>query len=346
MTIVFIPGIKGSRLVNSEGKLCWVGLKQILGLDQHSLKLTLANETKNTVFSLHPDGILSNVLWQPIYSPFLTWIKENNKQDIHIFSYDWRIDCQEIANQFQIYLENLVAQKGPLMVMAHSLGGLITFSVLLNAPTLFQRILFAGVPFGTGIAFAHDMHVGERIGLNNYIMNYETHFSWRTPYIFFPLPDENNRLVDPKGNAIPFNWYSALDWERYKLSVFKQAADPNKILSYQQHLKIVLEQAFHFRKKLTLTNKENLKTIPIAVLASQAHKTRSELVFDQSNLNNPWQFDQGRTTMGDGRVTFKAAMVPKPLSYKLFTTSNHHSSLFNDSQILNEIMIWLTQSTF
>jgi pimeloyl-ACP methyl ester carboxylesterase len=340
--VVFIHGIKGGQLVDQHLKTRWLGLKQILGFDRQSLALPLewqdGFQKKDELLAFQ---VLQNVALQKIYSPFFKWMKKE-AYDIYPFSYDWRRSLLESVDALKQFIQPIVEKKGPVLLIAHSMGGLVSFRLLTDSPNLFQGALFAGVPFGSGVDFAQDMHKGSAAGFNKSITDFSAHFSWPAPYVFFPLTTENNRVVDPNGEAVDFDWQEPQDWQDKKLSVFKnQQLDPEIGL---QHLSHVLKQAEDYRKNLIPGEALLQSKLPIATIAANNEATSSKLIYDASNQQQAWRFNSHHTEPGDGRVTYSASHPPLPLAHRVFLTKNSHGGLLNDTETVSSAMNWLTQA--
>jgi pimeloyl-ACP methyl ester carboxylesterase len=337
--VVFIHGIKGGQLVDQHQKTRWLGLKQVLGIDKQSLALPLEwQDGLQANDGLMASQVLKNVAGQKIYSPFIKWI-EKEAFDFYPFSYDWRRSLPESVAALKRFIKPIVADKGPVLLIAHSMGGLVSFRLLADAPSLFQGALFAGVPFGGGVDFARDMHKGVSAGFNKSITDCAAHFSWPAPYVFFPLATENNRVLDPNGKAVNFNWYDPQDWQDRQLSVFKdQQLNPEINL---QHLSQALKQAEDYRKNLVPSEALLQAKLPIAILSASNKATINKVLFDANNKQQPWCFNSQHTELGDGRVTFPASHPPSPLEYRSFLTKKSHGDLMNDREAISSALHWL-----
>jgi hypothetical protein len=80
-------------------------------------------------------------------------------------------------------------------------------------------VVFAGVPFGQGVGFLKDIHVGESVGLNSKILGPDVLFSCPSIFTFFP-PSSLQRIVDSDKNEIFMDFFDADCWQKQELSVF------------------------------------------------------------------------------------------------------------------------------
>jgi len=220
--LVFIHGIKGSVLSDTQGTVHWLNVWQGLGLTSTDLRLPLKwqgeVQERDGLVATAP---LSAVGWHEVYAPFLNWASASGRVFCP-FAYDWRRDNQENTGEFVKFLEKVSGETGQtrVQVAAHSMGGLITFAVLNRRPDLFHSVLFAGVPFGSSISFLEDMHSGTSNGFNKRILNPQVLFTFVSPYTLFPADPKESGLADAHGNRIMHDWFSVDDWSRQKLGIF------------------------------------------------------------------------------------------------------------------------------
>jgi pimeloyl-ACP methyl ester carboxylesterase len=87
-----------------------------------------------------------------------------------------------------IYAQN---QNQPITVIAHSMGGLITLSVLNRRPEMFKGVVFCGTPFGPVPMILWAFQRGAPFAS---LFSSEMHFSARSAFLF--LPKDGKALVD------------------------------------------------------------------------------------------------------------------------------------------------------
>ena len=78
----------------------------------------------------------------------------------------------------------------PIQVLAHSMGGVLVMAVVNRNPELFHSIVFVGVPFGSGIGYLRDLHLGQGLGLNSKAFNKDVLFSFPSSFWTFPHDGE------------------------------------------------------------------------------------------------------------------------------------------------------------
>ena len=83
-----------------------------------------------------------------------------------VFPYDWRRSLSELSVEFHEFCETTFPSQ-PVQVVAHSMGGLISYSAMQRNPEKYRPGgVLVGVPFGTGIQYLEDMHEGYYTELN------------------------------------------------------------------------------------------------------------------------------------------------------------------------------------
>ena len=338
--LVFIHGIKGSVLTDSRGGVRWIDWEQAFGLCTPDLSLPLR---WNGEVQQHDDLVagapLRAVAWHDIYAPFLDWASASG-QAFRPFAYDWRRDNLESATEFIKLLENVSQKHGGarIQVVAHSMGGLITFVALNRRPDLFHSVLFAGVPFGHNISFLEDMHCGIAIGLNTTILSPQVLFTFASPYSLFPWNTRDSGLVEVNGHGIPHNWYSAEDWERHKLGIFAAIGQDRVTDDQRGHLQNALRQALDFRCILVCKAEKSFQYPPLAVLASKTRPTLTTVVRGGPHAIRGWDFRSAAKKLGDGRVEFSAALPPRGVPYEIYTTMRDHGGLLNNTHQIAAIL--------
>lgn len=331
--LVFIHGIKGSGLSDSEGGVRWITWQQAFGLSSPDLSLPLHwNGEAQQRDELVAQAPLRAVAWQDIYAPFLNWASTSGRFFCP-FAYDWRRDNLENTTEFIKFLENVSRENGGarLQIVAHSMGGLITFVALHRRPDLLQSVLFAGVPFGPNIRFLEDMHVGTATGLNRRLLSPLVLFTFTSIYCLFPRNIRDSGLVEENGGPIPHDWYSADDWERNRLGLFANVEPPLVTEERRAHLHNALDRAQEFRKLLVRNEEKSFQYPPLAVLASDMRPTLATVVRGGPHAVRGWDFRSAPKKAGDGRVEFSSAAPPEGIPCKVHKTSREHADLLNDT---------------
>ena len=340
--LVFIHGIKGSVLRDAHGAVRWITSWQALGLASSDLKLPIRwigdVQERDGMTSPMP---LDSVAWHNVYSPLLKWAAASGRR-FRSFSYDWRRDNLETSDEFIRFLSKVSAENGgaKIQVVAHSMGGLITFAAMNRRPDLFHSVLFAGVPFGSSISFLEDLHAGTSNGLNSKILSPEVYFTFPSPFTFFPINPKESGLVDANGKRIEHDWYSAEDWARQKLGIFSTTSPAAVTKEQWTHLRKALERARQLRSALAYS--ATFPYPPIAVLAGVNLPTISAVMHNGPRAVRGWDFVTAPREPGDKRITLANAVPPAGVPSKLFKSSRAHDELLSDTTQVESILAKLT----
>ena len=338
--IVFIHGFKGSVLSDSKGAVRWITWQQAFGLSSSDLSLPLywngEVQQRDELVARTPLGA---VAWQDVYAPFLNWASTSGRI-FRTFAYDWRRDNLENTAEFIKFLQKVSRENGGarIQVVAHSMGGLISFVALNRHPDLFHSVLFAGVPFGHAISFLEDMHAGTATGLNRCILRPQVLFTFTSIYCLFPWNPPDSGLVEPNGDGISHDWYSADDWERHMLGLFATIEPDSVTGEHRSHLRKALARAREFRSLLVGHNDDSFHYPPVAVLAADVHPTLSRVVKGGPRAARGWDFHGASREPGDGRVIFTGAMPPKGVPHTVYKTARQHGDLLDDVSLVSSIL--------
>jgi pimeloyl-ACP methyl ester carboxylesterase len=326
--LVFAHGITGGRMLDARGRLRWIGARQALGLDRAPLAAPLTWGESQDTDDLVPDGPLDSVLGVPVYGKFLAWAQKRSK-DFRCLAYDWRRDLFESKARLQTLLEAVMQEHGRApRVVAHSMGGLVTWLLLRERPELASGVLFAGVPFGAGISFGGNMHGGIKIGLNSKVGNAEAHCSWTAPYAFFPSGDPQVAGVSDH------DWYDAAAWQQNRLGPFSLDVDP---APWRGHLERALVVARRTRDLLDVEHPEPDKLPPIALLSGTGHGAVQVAVQGGASSVRGWDFHSGESIDGDGAVGVPHTVPPgRPQSLEA-TTPNSHQKVLDDVDVVGSL---------
>jgi pimeloyl-ACP methyl ester carboxylesterase len=339
--LVFIPGIKGSVLSDAKAAVRWFTLLEGLGLESPDLRLPLKWHGKVQ----ERDGLvatapLSSVGWHEVYAPFLKWAEASGRV-FRAFAYDWRRDNLESTDELVAFLENVSRESGSarIQVVAHSMGGLITFVALTRRPDLFHSILFAGVPFGPSINFLEDMHSGTSNGLNKRILNPQVLFTFVSPYSLFSPDPQESGLLDTAGNGIAHDWFSSEDWGREKLGLFADSGIEGITTGQREHLNNALDRAREFRSMLVYSH--SVRYPPMAVLAGNTRPTLHWGIRNGPRAVKGWDFETAPKLPGDERVHFEGAVPPGGVPHRVFKSSQTHEELLNNTGQVQSVLTHL-----
>lgn len=116
-----------------------------------------------------------------------------------VFSYDWRRSLPELCLELHEFCETTFPGQ-PVQILAHSLGGLMTFAAMRAHPEKYSPgAVVVGVPFETGIQYLQDLHKGYYTELDRCRQFLpEAQFTMSSHWSFFPISKKRleDRFVD------------------------------------------------------------------------------------------------------------------------------------------------------
>ncbi|KAK0722857.1 hypothetical protein B0T26DRAFT_750203 [Lasiosphaeria miniovina] len=229
--VVVMGGYRGSVLRSSQPpcRQLWVPVKVGLKIRKVNMEVGLDPEDEETMEQhIFPSGMLQNIGPVDISKRLFKKLREcenarQGKLRVHDYGYDWRLSPHLLSRKLNEYLEKLpsnqpgtpAAQRGAL-VIAHSLGGLITRHAVNQRPGLFSGVVYAGVPQRC-INILGPLRNGDAVLLNEKVLTAQVNFSLRTTFIF--LPEDGFCFIDKvTKEEYPIDFYNADDWVKYRLS--------------------------------------------------------------------------------------------------------------------------------
>lgn len=340
---LFIHGLKGGRLVDDTGALCWVGGRHVLGRGR-SIALPLEwDDARQGSDDLRPDGPLERVDFVPgllgraMYGPWLNFGRRHWGERWHEFSYDWRRDNNETLQRLSDELHALADSVGPVDIVGHSMGGMLALAHMLSVgDAAIRRVVFAGVPFVGGVAYLGDMHLGAATGLNRRLLAPPVQLSFASVYSFFPLG--RKRLLDQNGDAFELEMFDPDTWEREGLGVF--AAPDGMAKMYRSHLERGLAAGARFRAHLQPRPSTRIRA-KILVVTGHGRVTPTQVMRAGPRAVRGWDFQTASPVDGDGRVRATASTPPPPLDYEQCFTTAEHGDLLSDPVIQRRVAAFL-----
>ncbi|KAK9475774.1 hypothetical protein V1514DRAFT_286822 [Lipomyces japonicus] len=217
--VVIMGGYRGSILRDSHtGKRVWIPLKVGLNIRKINLEIGLSDQDEADVTKdLYPDGMLTNIGPVDVSRRLKRRLAMNANCNVVEFGYDWRISCEIVVDQFIDFLKQLPSAKTKgVMVIAHSMGGLIAHSAMQREPSLFRGLLYAGVPQQC-VNILGPFRNGENVLLSSKVLAADVTFSMRSSFVFFPL--DGQCFVDKRtGEELRVDFFDPHVWTRYHLS--------------------------------------------------------------------------------------------------------------------------------
>ena len=284
-----------------------------------------------------------------IYGPVLDHLRKT--RDLHVFAYDWRRCLDETAANFEKYLVEVKETTGRTpQVVAHSMGCLITLSVLNRRPEIFHSILFGAGAMAPNASIIKDFSL---LGGMNTIVRNTTMFNPRvnlsnpSALHFMAYPGERELYGKPscvlfrdeEGNPVELELHDVETWKKHKIGLYHPNSGVDVVdEKMEAWFKSVLEKIHKFRLGLVPKN-SGLKAKdcpPVAVLRGDHTDTEFGYVLRPDGMD----LKEGVTYLrGDGRVTLEDAVPPKDIPVcKIVTNERGHTEVLNDLDNVDKLL--------
>ncbi|KAH0495774.1 hypothetical protein TgHK011_009305 [Trichoderma gracile] len=229
--IVVMGGYRGSILRSAEPphQQLWAPVKLGLNMRKANLEVGLDDEDEETMEErIIPSGMLQHIGPIDISRKFFKKLRscENARTGrlrVWDYGYDWRLSPARLSKRLQDFLATLPsnqpgvpAEARGAIVVAHSLGGLITRHAVNQQPHLFAGVLFCGTPMRC-INILGPLRNGDAVLFNDKLLTAQVNFSIRTSFTL--LPDDGFCFVDREtGEPYPVDFFDPDSWVKWRLS--------------------------------------------------------------------------------------------------------------------------------
>ncbi|KAL8752498.1 MAG: hypothetical protein Q9184_005715 [Pyrenodesmia sp. 2 TL-2023] len=237
--VVLLGGYRGSILRSAKPphRQLWVPIKVGLNIRKVNLEVGLAPEDEEKMEeTIIPSGMLSHIGPIDMGRRLLKRIKscqnaQEGKLRVHDYGYDWRLSPHLLSSRLVQYLKQLPSnahgvqerQKGAV-VIAHSLGGLITRHAVNQCPELFAGVIYAGVPQHC-VNILGPLRKGDEVLLSSKVLTAQVNFTFRTSFLL--LPENGRCFIDKKTKEeYQVDFFDPTEWKRYALSPCIAPASP------------------------------------------------------------------------------------------------------------------------
>ena len=347
MPIIFIPGIKGSELVDTyptDFPVRWSLEDMVLGnLIEDESDLLLRDGKFDTDLHLFRE-------WRPIRYAYSRLITRLRKHDPHcyLFTYDWRRQIEFSAQKLADFIQTISTKHNhdtqpEISFVTHSMGGLVlrsAFSILPNVPL--HRIVFIAPPFRGAADICKVLIAGERNGWFSDTESYRK-LARSFPSIYQLIPSFEDALVRSL-DGHQLNPYDINNWQN---NVTVDGTGFHDTLLTGAEAFVRGENAGHGGSSpAPMLDEEQLvkqygeQTL---ILLGTGQKTTWQIPVDTLNSSNPnwFGFDNARhDLLGDGRVHMKSSAI-RGISLAAFDTGNSHGEICRHEMIQKATVMWL-----
>ena len=229
--LVIMGGYRGSVLRSAEPpyQQVWAPMKLGFNMRRVNLEVGLDYEDEEKMEeTIYPSGMLKHIgpidITRKLFKKLRTCANaRSGKLRIWDYGYDWRLSPPLLSRKLQEFLQKLPSNKNGVsaenrgaLVVAHSLGGLITRHAVNQRPDLFSGVLYVGTPQRC-INILGPLRNGDVVLFNEKLLTAAVNFSIRTSFVF--LPEDGSCFVNKAtGERYPVNFYDAHDWVKWHLS--------------------------------------------------------------------------------------------------------------------------------
>ncbi|KAJ4292023.1 hypothetical protein N0V90_009922 [Kalmusia sp. IMI 367209] len=229
--LVILGGYRGSILRSAEPphRQLWVPIKVGLNLRKVDLEIGLSPDDEESMEErIIPGGMLTHIGPVDIAKRLFKRLRacqnaRNGRLRVHDYGYDWRLSPHLLSRRMIKFLENLPCnqpdvppEKRGAIIIAHSLGGLITRHVINQRPDLVAGVVYAGVPQRC-INILGPLRNGDDVLLSSRVLTAQVNFTIRTSYALLPL-DGKCFINKHTKEEYPVDFFDPKTWEEYRLS--------------------------------------------------------------------------------------------------------------------------------
>lgn len=229
--LVILGGYRGSILRSAEPphRQVWVPVKVGLNLRRVDLEVGLnEGDDERATQKIIPGGMLTHIGPVDISRRLFKRLRscqnaKIGKLCVHDYGYDWRLDPAYLSEQLLQFLDSLPCNqpsvpknKRGAIVIAHSLGGLLTRHAVNRRPDLFRGVVYAGVPH-TCINILGPLRNGDDVLLSSRVLTAQVNFTIRTSFALLPL--DGRCFIDKRTKEeYHVDFFDPRTWIEYRLS--------------------------------------------------------------------------------------------------------------------------------
>jgi len=229
--VVVLGGYRGSVLRSAEPphRQLWVPIKVGLNLRKVDLEVPLDPDADERMEeTIIPSGMLTHIGPVDISRRLFKRLNgcdnaKDGKLRVHNYGYDWRLSPHFLSRRMIQFLESLPCnqpgvppEKRGAVVIAHSLGGLITRHVINQRPDLVAGVVYAGVPQRC-VNILGPFHKGDDVMLSSRVLTAQVNFTIRTSFALLPL-DGKCFINKQTKEEYPVDFFDVNTWKEHRLS--------------------------------------------------------------------------------------------------------------------------------
>lgn len=229
--LVILGGYRGSILRSADPphRQLWVPIKVGLNLRKVDLEVPFDEDADERMEqTIIPDGMLTHIGPVDISKRLFKRLRasenfKSGKLRVHNYGYDWRLSPHFLSRRLIKFLKSLTCnrpgvapEKRGAIVLAHSLGGLITRHAINQRPDLVAGVVYAGVPQNC-VNILGPLRNGDDVMLSSRVLTAQVNFSIRTSFALLPL-DGKCFINKQTKEEYPVDFFDVSTWIDGRLS--------------------------------------------------------------------------------------------------------------------------------
>ena len=229
--IVVMGGYRGSILRSAKPphRQQWVPVKVGLNIRKVNLEVGLEPEDEERMDeTIIASGMLTHYGPVDISRRLLKRMRTcknalKGKLRVHDYGYDWRLSPSLLSRKLVEFLEGLPSNEAGVpfeergaVVIAHSLGGLITRHAVNQRPELFAGVCYAGTPQHC-VNVLGPLRNGDEVLFSSRVLTAQVNFTMRSTFAL--LPEVGRCFIDKETKEeYPIDFFDVEHWKEYRFS--------------------------------------------------------------------------------------------------------------------------------
>ena len=383
--IIFVPGFYGSALDESDSGERVFLTAWAATFSQTPLAVTRPDLGVVGARNLTATGVLQSIpvipglYSQNVYGEALDFLQEKfaGLAEIVPFHYDWRQDIAETAGELGQLVKGLEARGAfPLLIVGHSMGGLVTaYYLRYGAQDPLEAVdtgegerhisaaLIAGAPFGGAPGAFRNLQIGASLGAATTPLGAESLGTFASMYQLIPGPDGDTYL-NAEGKNVGTKMFQPEIWQKQKWGLFlpRGSVTPEFQAKREAFVTHQLRRGEKLMEKIRAEGVPALGKPSVLYFVGSGTPTLARVLWNQPALEVPgqWLFDGEEvkkafpeknlpSLMGDGddTVTVSSARPPdgllRRLPGKIVTAPAKHEAMFGNKEFLKIAEAFLTE---
>lgn len=312
--IIFIPGIKGTKLVETNRvnyDTIWSGIQSNFETIED---LELSFRFRNRHYDQGIENLIAaGEIEELAYAEFLNDLRTT--KPIYIFGYDWRLSARDNGARLATFVDYLVAKSKAAQLadagqkafekfdfITHSLGNFVLRNFIVKHDPNFSRIhkiVFVAPPFKGGLDIASVVLTGE--GWFDDVKAKVRKLARTWPGALELLPTYNGASRFTTGNP-KHNFFNFKHWQKNITDV--NAAGSKGILAHKFKKALSMATNTVASELCDLSGLSLEKRKRILVIARVGYRTSESIQVDRNGRpQNRFNFDDRIISDGDGRVS-------------------------------------------